>query len=81
MRRSATQVIVYTDYPGQAPEVAEDQVTYPLTTAMLYVIQAARARGQVCRVFPCATRSRRVQAFCRIINCAKSYLWGAVSRR
>jgi Cu/Ag efflux pump CusA len=46
MRRSATQVIVYTDYPGQAPEVAEDQVTYPMTTAMLYVIQAARARSR-----------------------------------
>ncbi len=34
---SDTQVIVYTDYPGQAPQVVEDQVTYPLTTAMLTV--------------------------------------------
>src|SRR3546814_19345369 len=32
---SDVQVIVYTDYPGQAPQVVEDQVTYPLTTAML----------------------------------------------
>ena len=34
---SDVQVIVYTDYPGQAPQVVEDQVTYPLTTAMLTV--------------------------------------------
>jgi Cu(I)/Ag(I) efflux system membrane protein CusA/SilA len=32
---SDTQVIVYTKYPGQAPQVIEDQVIYPLTTAML----------------------------------------------
>ena len=32
---SDAQVIVYTEYPGQAPQVVEDQVTYPLTTAML----------------------------------------------
>ena len=32
------QVIVYSKYPGQAPQVVEDQVTYPLTTAMLSVI-------------------------------------------
>ena len=31
---SDVQVIVYTEYPGQAPQVVEDQVTYPLTTAM-----------------------------------------------
>ena len=31
---SDVQVIVYTDYPGQAPQVVEDQVTYPLTTSM-----------------------------------------------
>ena len=34
---SDAQVIIYTDYPGQAPQVVEDQVTYPLTTAMLSV--------------------------------------------
>ena len=32
---SDVQVIVYTEYPGQAPQVVEDQVTYPLSTAML----------------------------------------------
>ena len=34
---SDVQVIVYTDYPGQAPQVVEDQVTYPLTSALLSV--------------------------------------------
>ncbi|MDJ0990359.1 MAG: efflux RND transporter permease subunit, partial [Desulfobacterales bacterium] len=29
---SDVQVIIYTEYPGQAPQVVEDQVTYPLTT-------------------------------------------------
>ena len=38
---SDVQVIVYTEYPGQAPQVVEDQVTYPLTTAMLTVPQVA----------------------------------------
>ena len=37
---SDVQVIVYTDYPGQAPQVVEDQVTYPLTTSMLAVPRA-----------------------------------------
>ena len=32
---SDVQVIVFTEFPGQAPQVVEDQVTYPLTTAML----------------------------------------------
>jgi Cu(I)/Ag(I) efflux system membrane protein CusA/SilA len=34
---SDVQVIIFTEYPGQAPQVVEDQVTYPLTTAMLAV--------------------------------------------
>src|SRR5690606_26361962 len=34
---SDVQVIIYTEYPGQAPQVVEDQITYPLTTAMLSV--------------------------------------------
>jgi Cu(I)/Ag(I) efflux system membrane protein CusA/SilA len=42
---SDVQVIVYTDYPGQAPQVVEDQVTYPLTTAMLSVPYATTVRG------------------------------------
>src|SRR5437762_1806895 len=42
---SDTQVIVYTDYKGQAPQVIEDQVTYPLTTAMLTVPKSRVVRG------------------------------------
>jgi len=42
---SDTQVIISTDYPGQAPLVVEDQVTYPLTTAMLAVPRAKAVRG------------------------------------
>lgn len=42
---SDVQVIVYTQYPGQAPKVVEDQVTYPLTTAMLAVPKAKVVRG------------------------------------
>ena len=42
---SDAQVIVYTEYPGQAPQVVEDQVTYPLTTAMLGVPRSKVVRG------------------------------------
>ena len=42
---SDVQVIVYTEFPGQAPQVVEDQVTYPLTTAMLSVPKAKVVRG------------------------------------
>lgn len=42
---SDVQVIVFTEYPGQAPQVVEDQVTYPLTTAMLTVPKARVVRG------------------------------------
>jgi copper/silver efflux system protein len=42
---SDVQVIVFTGYPGQAPQVVEDQVTYPLTTAMLAVPGAKVVRG------------------------------------
>ena len=42
---SDTQVIVYTEYAGQAPQVVEDQVTYPLTTAMLTVPRSKVVRG------------------------------------
>jgi copper/silver efflux system protein len=42
---SDVQVIVQTSYPGQAPQVVEDQVTYPLTTAMLSVPGATTVRG------------------------------------
>ncbi|MCE7999951.1 MAG: efflux RND transporter permease subunit [Rhodobiaceae bacterium] len=42
---SDVQVIVKTSYPGQAPQVIEDQITYPLTTAMLAVPKAVTVRG------------------------------------
>ena len=42
---SDVQVIVFTEFPGQAPQVVEDQVTYPLTTAMLAVPYAKTVRG------------------------------------
>ena len=42
---SDMQVIIYTEYPGQAPQVVEDQVTYPLTTSMLAVPRSRVVRG------------------------------------
>ena len=42
---SDTQVIVYTELPGQAPQVVEDQVTFPLTTSMLTVPRSKVVRG------------------------------------
>ncbi|CAN7229267.1 efflux RND transporter permease subunit [Rhizobium sp. LjRoot254] len=42
---SDVQVIVFTNYPGQAPQVVEDQVTYPLTTSMLTVPNSKVVRG------------------------------------
>ena len=42
---SDVQVIIKTSFPGQAPQVVEDQVTYPLTTAMLSVPKAQTVRG------------------------------------
>ena len=42
---SDVQAIVYTEYPGQAPQVVEDQVTYPLTTSMLSVPKSKVVRG------------------------------------
>ncbi|MDX1393474.1 MAG: CusA/CzcA family heavy metal efflux RND transporter [Gemmatimonadota bacterium] len=43
---SDVQVIVFTEYPGQAPQVMEDQVTYPLVTSLLAVPRARVVRGQ-----------------------------------
>ncbi len=43
---SDIQVIVLTEYPGQAPQVVEDQITYPLVTSLLAVPQARVVRGQ-----------------------------------
>ena len=42
---SDVQVIIFTEFPGQAPQVVEDQVTYPLTTTMLAVPYAKVVRG------------------------------------
>ncbi|MBI4905726.1 MAG: efflux RND transporter permease subunit [Acidobacteria bacterium] len=42
---SDVQVIIYTEYPGQAPQIVEDQITYPLTTQMLAVPYSKVVRG------------------------------------
>jgi len=42
---SDTQVIIYTEWPGQAPQLVQDQVTYPITTKMLSVPKAKVVRG------------------------------------
>ena len=42
---SDVQVIIYTEYPGQSPRIVVDQVTYPLTTAMVSVSNAKVVRG------------------------------------
>jgi len=42
---SDVQVVIRTEFPGQAPQIVEDQVTYPLTTAMLAVPYAKTVRG------------------------------------
>src|SRR3990172_501268 len=42
---SDVQVIIYTEYPGQSPRIVEDQVTYPLTTAMMSVSGSKVVRG------------------------------------
>ena len=42
---SDVQVILYTEFPGQAPQVVEDQVTYPLSTALLSVPTSKVVRG------------------------------------
>ena len=42
---SDTQVIIYTEWPGQAPQIIQDQVTYPITTKMLSVPNAKVVRG------------------------------------
>src|SRR5262249_4971621 len=42
---SDTQVIVYTEWAGQAPQIVQDQVTYPITAKMLSVPRAKAVRG------------------------------------
>src|SRR5215831_9861798 len=43
--QSDVQVIIYTEWPGQAPQIVQDQVTYPITTKMLSVPKAKAVRG------------------------------------
>jgi Cu(I)/Ag(I) efflux system membrane protein CusA/SilA len=43
--QSDVQVIIYTEWPGQAPQIVQDQVTYPITTKMLSVPRAKAVRG------------------------------------
>lgn len=52
---SDVQVIVKTSYPGQAPQVVQDQVTFPITTAMLSVPGAQTVRGFSFLVTPTCT--------------------------
>ncbi len=52
---SDVQVIVRTTWPGQAPQVVEDQVTYPLSTAMLAVPGARTVRGYSFSATPSST--------------------------
>ena len=65
---SDVQVIVYTEFPGQAPQVVEDQVTYPLTTAMLSVPKSkdSAAESPPCELmFPAQPSSRPASPSCR----------------
>lgn len=50
---SDVQVIIKTSYPGQAPQIVENQVTYPLTTTMLSVPRKNRAWFLTVRGFVC----------------------------
>ena len=57
---SDTQVIIYTEWPGQAPQIVQDQVTYPITTKMLSVPHAKVVRGLfVLRLLVCLCHLRR----------------------
>src|SRR5439155_22515078 len=42
---SDVQVIIYTEWPGQAPQIVQDQITYPITTKMLSVPHSTLVRG------------------------------------
>ncbi len=68
---SDVQVIIYTEYPGQAPQVVEDQVTYPLTSAMLSVPKSKVVRGLL--VLRCIVRLRHLRGWHR-------HLLGALAR-
>jgi copper/silver efflux system protein len=61
---SDTQVIIRTEFPGQAPQVVEDQVTYPLTTTMLSVPGARTVRGYSFLAIPTCTSSSTTRPTC-----------------
>ncbi len=67
---SDVQVIIKTSYPGQAPQVVEDQVTYPLTTAMLSVPKAVNVRGYFRRLLCLCHFRRRYRFILGTISCA-----------
>ena len=52
---SDVQVIVFTEYPGQSPQVVEDQITYPITTQMLAVPFAKVVRGYSVKTITCTS--------------------------
>jgi Cu/Ag efflux pump CusA len=54
-----TQVIVRAMFPGQAPQVVEDQVTYPLTTALMAVPGATPCAATRCSAMPSSTSCSR----------------------
>lgn len=79
---SDTQVIIRVSYPGKAPQVVENLVTYPLTTTMLSVPGAKTVRGFRCLVIPMCmyfltmaqTLTGRVHAFSNIsAKCSQRY--------
>lgn len=61
---SDVQVIVKASYPGKAPQVIEDQVTWPLTTSMLSVPGAKRCAAFPCLVMPMSTCCLRMARIC-----------------
>jgi Cu(I)/Ag(I) efflux system membrane protein CusA/SilA len=57
---SDTQVIIYTEWPGQAPQIVQDQVTYPITTRMLSVPAPKSSAATPSTAFPSLTSSSRM---------------------
>lgn len=75
---SDVQVIIKTSYAGQAPQVVQDQVTYPLTTAMLSVPGAVTVRGYSFSATPmCMSFSMKIQIY---IGHVVVY-WNTLARR
>ena len=68
---SDTQVIIYTEWQGQAPQIVQDQVTYPITTKMLSVPKAKVVRGYSFYGFSFVFY--RWKWFCSCRRCHKKY--------